>query len=751
MMSNIYAKSVPPESLVEHTNYLLKSFEELKLLITNNIVDDYSKYINRILYYHDQGKANIPFQNLIRKSLKLNPLAKTGFNKSLPHEWLSLSFISEDDEAYFHSIDNKDNNNLSFYDLACYSIAFHHSRNYLPVQSELKQQIKEIIENSELLEIKNELCTITDIKGIQQKIESPEYWPSYFPYVVYFKGILHKCDYAASAHIQSELAYNGNYAEHFSNGLIKRNILELHPIQKEAADHRDKSIIFIASTGAGKTEYSMNWINGDKAFYLLGLRTAVNVMYDRFMDMFSEKNVGLLHGESIFRLIDDWNENSDYEEDEDIFKQHTKIKQLSMPITVATADQLVPSVFKFPGFEFYYFTASYSKIVIDEIQSFAPEAIASIVVFLKEIKKLGGKFLLMTATLPPFVIKEFEELQKSGELINMTYFSQKKRHIIKLVDEKLTEETARSIVDSSLKTGKKILIVSNTVAGAQNLADVLSRYYPNVLHSRFIRNDRSKKENLILQETDFVNHPGNKGKACLWISTQIVEASLDIDFDILLTENATIDALFQRFGRCWRNREYESSEPNIFIFKPEDEKINSLIYDKHISRKTWDVLQKFNGLLITEETKQQIIEEVFSDLENTEYHNKYKKYKDLLVLGLRAGSKNEASKLFRDINNNFTVIPEDVYNNESSIIESLYLQVENRNLNSEDRLKAKENLYGFTVPVQIFNNKRGLLKDIFIDGRKMQKLDIYILKGVTYSYEKGAEFLKDYTDRGNFL
>lgn len=73
----------------------------------------------------------------------------------------------------------------------------------------------------------------------------------------------------------------------------------------------------------------------------------------------------------------------------------------------------------------------------------------------------------------------------------------------------------------------------------------------NVLHSRFIKNDRSNKENSI------INFSKEREKTGIWITTQIVGASLDIDFDYLFTEMSTLDSLFQRCGRCYRSRKYE--------------------------------------------------------------------------------------------------------------------------------------------------------------------------------------------------
>lgn len=58
----------------------------------------------------------------------------------------------------------------------------------------------------------------------------------------------------------------------------------------------------------------------------------------------------------------------------------------------------------------------------------------------------------------------------------------------------------------------------------------------------------------------------NKGSTGIWITTQIVEASLDVDFDYLFTEMSTLDSLFQRFGRCFRSRHYKKEEPNVYIY-----------------------------------------------------------------------------------------------------------------------------------------------------------------------------------------
>ena len=128
----------------------------------------------------------------------------------------------------------------------------------------------------------------------------------------------------------------------------------------------------------------------------------------------------------------------------------------------------------------------------------------------------------------------------------------------------------------------------------------------------------------------------------------------------------------------------------------------------------------------------------------------------MLQLGLRTANKKEAEAFFRLINNNYNVIPEPVFNDNKTIIEKLLFKIEDKEISLKDWFKAKKELFGYTVPVQIFEKRRReLLKILFEEKDNLkeqtQKLDIWLLKGVKYSSEKGAEFDKDYKDNNNFI
>lgn len=727
----VYAKSKPAETVEEHNRKLLENYEKLKKFLDPENVRKYENVIRKILYYHDLGKLNHKFQNKLGLSSRII-IPELKDSDEIPHEWLSLAFISKEDKRYFHTFSSE---SIRFVDLVQYCIVFHHTRTKVFDKGALERAISfDLEKNKGMLGINYPLNHDYDIlKDVKQKIDSQANFKNYFELLVFLKGILHKCDYTASADIEPENSYLGNYEADFNNWLSQRG-WTLKPFQKEAKRLSDKNIVLIASTGAGKTEYSMNWINGQKAFYLLGLRTAVNEMYRRFKNIFGN-NVALLHGESSYVLEQD-------DTDESYIERIETARKLCAPITVATADQLVTAVFKYNGFELPYLTASYSKIVVDEVQSFSPDSIAAIMVFLKEIHKLGGKFLLMTATLPPFIKDELKELQNvefpKPELLSI------KRHRIAVYSEPIDAPSSLSIIGSQFSAGKKVLIVCNTVKKAQEMYNLLQNFNPSLIHSRFILRDRQKKES---KEFGIMAINNTEHPPVIWIATQVVEASLDLDFDVLVTECSPIDSLLQRFGRCWRKRkeEYADNEPNIYIFKAE----HTRVYDIELLDRTYSLLlADYNGRIMDETAKQDTIVMVFRDIEKTKYYEKYRRNKELLELGFRASSRVEAEDLFRNISFNCCVIPLPVYEKNEREITALLKVIDNKDAEKKRRIQAKSKLKEFTIPVQIFNRSKCLSP--VPDSEYCRRHNIMLMNDVTYSYEKGLE-LTDKEGEGIFI
>ena len=99
-------------------------------------------------------------------------------------------------------------------------------------------------------------------------------------------------------------------------------------------------------------------------------------------------------------------------------------------------------------------------------------------------------------------------------------------------------------------------------------------------HSTFKKRDRAKKEELIFQKLKEKN-------PFILVATQIVEVSLDIDFDVMFTDNAPIDSLIQRFGRVNRKKSIER-KGEIYIYQVE----NPLPYRDTILDLTFETIEE---------------------------------------------------------------------------------------------------------------------------------------------------------------
>ncbi|HEM55325.1 MAG TPA: CRISPR-associated helicase Cas3', partial [Thermodesulfobium narugense] len=452
------------------------------------------------------------------------------------------------------------------------------------------------------------------------------------PDLIRVAGLLIKIDHAASQEggIVEERPITGDRVRIFEQ--------KVGTPKKFQSAYKDKeNVAVVADTGMGKTGLAFLWAKR-KMFYVLPNRASANAMYERLKEYAGENKVGLLHSNSLFYLINDINND----DNQDVVKEYDVIRALSKPITVTTADQLFTAVFKYPTYEKIYATLSYSDIVIDEIQAFDPKQIVPILMQMQETIELGARYLLITATLPGIVKKELKQIgieiiDQVDETIDKT-----KRHKIKLVDQSVKE-----LVESKLRdySGKRVLIIVNNVSTAQDLYDFLKeKYKVKLLHSRFTFEDRKQKEEEI-----------KKNEPAIWIATQIVEVSLDIDFDVLFTELAPADSLIQRMGRVWRHRtkDYGSEDlPNIYIARKYDKSKVHQIYEEQLLNKTEELLSQYDGKFLTSEAKRGIVDELYSEkfLRTTQYIKEWKDTASALNLGLY-DDKNEAHRIFRNIVN----------------------------------------------------------------------------------------------------
>ncbi|OSA92434.1 UNVERIFIED_ORG: CRISPR-associated helicase/endonuclease Cas3 [Clostridium botulinum] len=764
-MENLFlAKSNPRESIVEHTEKLIEAYEILKKIYPD-IKNMNWDLLKLACIYHDLGKMNTKFQNKIAKNINKDfekngyserlPLLEDEFEEveEIPHGYLSNAFIPFD---YLEKNFTEEEIRILYE-----SIFYHHNREHL--QGDRKKELNLIIKN-DLNKYLNQfiydrlVCSTNKInlnnrfmKFLRNRVlddysilNDEEY--EIASKFIMTKGLLNKIDYAASSNVKIEIS-PGNLEELTKKSLEPYKINELQKYMKE---NSQENLIIKASTGIGKTEGALIWIGNNKGFFTLPLRVSINSIYDRVASKikYGKDRTGLLHSNSASEYMKR-NENGIIDK-----KYLDTTKQLSLPLTICTLDQLIGFIFKYEGFELKLATLSYSKVIIDEIQMYSSEMIAYLIIALRDIVKMGGKFAIVTATFPPIfehfmnyagIVKNIDYKIPSKAFLKKNNGQVMLRHKVKVLEDDIDAK----FVYKNYKN-QKVLVIVNTVKAAQKLYEDLEKYDEiknNIFmfHSRYTQEDRSKKEITIFENGQLKNKFSG-----IWITTQVVEASLDIDFDVLYTELSDISGLLQRMGRVYRNRILDTDKANINVFVG-DKKLPSGIHDSmsnyesiidiDIFNKSKEAILKYDGLKLDEEEKMLLVEEVYSvkNLKESKYFSNIKDtinvYNELIPYDLK---KNEAK--LRNILSE-TVIPEDVYKNNKEEINKILGDINKTNAYDE-KIKLKDELMKKTVTISSsmfdrIQRNGGVLEEIEIS--KYQT--IYIVLG-NYSFEKGYEVYK---------
>lgn len=364
---------------------------------------------------------------------------------------------------------------------------------------------------------------------------------------------------------------------------------------------RHKGDAFLeAPTGSGKTVAALRWVlsnrgGGERVFYLLPYQASIEAMADTLEQYFGRENVGVLHARALDYLFQEYFEKSkEYEAAYTAAKAEAELNQLvHKPVKVATPFQLLKWLFGIPRFEVGVSEMVGGLFVFDEIHAYDAHVVALILEMVRVIKALGGRCLFMSATFPEFLkdlLKEalagepadfILEESKSGIDKWAHDFLMAARHRLRWRDatlEQLCPEIIRAAGD-----GRRVLVVANRVAQAQELFKLLSREMDGVhlLHSRLTRRDRVTRERQLISE---LRRRSSENIRVL-VATQVIEVSLDISFDLIFTEVAPVDDLIQRFGRVNRYGEH-AGEVDVHVARRYDADRLKWVYQLEWLRRT---------------------------------------------------------------------------------------------------------------------------------------------------------------------
>lgn len=226
---------------------------------------------------------------------------------------------------------------------------------------------------------------------------------------------------------------------------------------------------------------------------------------------------------------------------------------------------------------------SNSIFLLDEIQALPPRLYGFFVAYLTRFcEKFNSYAIISTATQPNFELpngnenaqKFFSEYQKPDSLLPLSYFKNKlfNRYVISFEKETINLEELR---DKILAEDKSCLVILNTIDDTKELYKLLSESVNNdeilLLNTHFTPRDRKIKIYLAKRRL-------RQNLRIILISTQLIEAGVDIDFPILYRDFAIIPSIVQSAGRCNRNGKLEFGKVQLFKLENKGKVRSDLIY-----------------------------------------------------------------------------------------------------------------------------------------------------------------------------
>ncbi len=437
--------------------------------------------------------------------------------------------------------------------------------------------------------------------------------------------------------------------------------VSLRPLQNAVLDmhlaETPQTVLIEAPMGEGKTEAAMIIADrllsagyAEKLFFALPTMATSNAMYDRMSQMmkgyrFFDSNSAFVLAHSKRHIDDTFQQRilvrkPDISELDDTaqmacakFFASSHKRSLLAQVGVGTVDQVMSAALCVRHHWVKLFALANSVIIIDEIHAYDAYMQHIISGLLEWLHVLGSHVIMLSATLPETVRAKLASSGKSESSADyplITHWADNtlQQHIRFTAESSekpgqrfclATPEKAITRSVDYAKAGAQVCIILNTVAKAQELFSLLS--VPGItnsvelllFHSRFMQKHRSETEETVVS---IFGKNGDRSRGRILIATQLVEQSLDVDFDFIASELAPIDLLFQRIGREHRfsdfnkfrmNTEWAAPEMCVFFFCDnisgimDDRKQNRLarsVYDPVILYRTALLLQNTNGVLL---------------------------------------------------------------------------------------------------------------------------------------------------------
>lgn len=415
-----------------------------------------------------------------------------------------------------------------------------------------------------------------------------------------------------------------------------------------------------APTGSGKTEAALAYAwrlltagVADSIVFALPTQATANAMLLR-AEAFAERafgsaNVVLAHGKRQyndgFKKLVERGQHVTAQGKEEAAVQcaawlaNSRKRVFLGQIGVCTVDQVLLSVLPVRHKFVRGFGLAKSVLVVDEVHAYDAYMHGLLGEVLRQQKACGGSAMLLSATLPANLRAKLLQTWEShgpdnapypaiwhatgGETLPRTVADEQKptRREVKVeclrLPSAFPDDDLLLRIVAAAESGALVAIVVNLVDDAQRLARLLrgcTAITVDVFHARYRFQDRQVKEQAALAHYGR-NAPRTAGR--ILVATQVVEQSLDLDFDWMITQICPVDLLFQRLGRLHRHVRqhrpagFESPRSTVLTTEDNDYGAHKLIYgNARVLWRTEQLLAKYANLIFPEAYRE-LIEQVY--------------------------------------------------------------------------------------------------------------------------------------------
>ncbi len=324
-------------------------------------------------------------------------------------------------------------------------------------------------------------------------------------------------------------------------------------------------------TGGGKTRSGMAFalrhaIEHDlrRIIVAVPFTTITQQTASVYRDIFGDDHAVLEHHSAAVEGQGPAPEDDDSYDDSSLW-QRLAADNWDAPIVVTTTVQLFESLFSNRrGKTRKLHNLSRSVIILDEAQALPAHLLSPILDAVAQLaRNYGCSVVLSTATQPAFEsIQEFRDIQ-AQEMVSdyRSHFDLLRRVEYEWLNK--SPQAWKNVADL-MRTERSVLTIVNTKRHAIELLDELAD--PETLHLSTLLCGAHRNE--VLQD---VRRRLAAGIPCRVVSTQVVEAGVDLDFETVFRAEAPLDAIIQAAGRC--NREGFRERGRVMVFRPPDDAI----------------------------------------------------------------------------------------------------------------------------------------------------------------------------------